>query len=158
MTDLASRSESFEEMHARIVGLTFPGGVFRVEQHERWLSHEAMKSPQLPVPDLHPVWILLGALRGMGLTTVELVGLAGAGPQDGVLFGETELEQLAPLRTDVDYRVTGGVIALDRRQGRRSGTFDVMTFRLEIADADTGETVAVNSQSFIIKRSHDARH
>ncbi len=93
-------------MRDRVIGLRFPGGTFRVEEYERRLSHEAMKSPPIAAPYLHPVWILLGGLRGMGLTTEELVAIAGVGSSDGTLFGETEVEQLAPLQAGVDYAVT----------------------------------------------------
>lgn len=140
-------------MRARLVGYAFPGGPFTVEEHERWLSHEAMKSPPIPAPQLHPVWIVLGSLRGMGMTIEELVGLAGMEPGAGVLFGETEVEQIRPLRAGVAYSVSGGVTSLERREGRRAGTFDILTFRMELAER--GETVATCTQAFILMRGAD---
>jgi hypothetical protein len=152
--DTDAPAPSFDELQARLVGQAFPGGRFSVEEHERWLSHEAMKSPPIEAPMLHPVWILLGSLRGMGLTIEELVGLAGMDPGAGVLFGETEICQIEPLRTGVEYTVTGAVTALERRQGRRAGTFDVLTFSIELALE--GKTVATSTQAFILIRGAHA--
>lgn len=140
-----------EELRASLVGHELPGGTFSVAPHERWLSHEAMKSPALAEPELHPVWILLGCLRGMGVSIDELVALAGMEPDSGVLFGETEVDQRLPLRAGIDYRVRGGIVDIERRHGRKAGIFDVMTFAMEILDP-SGEVVAANSQSFILMR------
>jgi hypothetical protein len=144
------------DLQERLVGHAFPGGTFVVEGYERWLSHDAMQAPTLPDGVLHPAWIVLGALRGMGLTIDELIELAGATPQDGVVFGETDFEQHAPLASDREYRVRGGVTAVTRRQGKRVGTFDVLAFELVIEDA-RGATAAVSRQSFIVLREQGAR-
>jgi hypothetical protein len=144
-------SDSFDELRARVVGARFPGGTFRVEDYERWLSHDAMHAPPLPAGLLHPVWILLGALRGMGLSTDELTALADADSRDGTLFGETEFEQHRVLRAGVEYAVRGEVSDLVRREGTRAGRIDLMTFRLEIVET-TGEVAAVSTQTFVFPR------
>jgi hypothetical protein len=147
----------FDELRAQLVGRTFPGGTFRVEEYERWLSHDAMRSPRIAGAVLHPVWVMLGALRGMGLTIDELTALAGAGHDDGTVFGETLLEQHRPLEAGVDYSVRGGIAEFVRRVGRRAGTMDMMTFRLELVDA-SDHVVAVSEQTFIFpRRDDDAR-
>lgn len=140
-----------DELRERLVGHAFPGGVFEVAEYERWLSHDAMHAPPLPAGVLHPVWVLLGALRGMGITIDELTALAGAGPADGTVFGETSLEQREPLRAEVEYRVRGGITEVVRREGRRAGTMDLMTFRLELVDPDD-EVAAVSEQTFVFPR------
>ncbi len=102
------------------------------------------------------MWVVLGALRGMGITIEDLIELADATPDDGVVFGETWLEQRRTLQAGVEYTVRGGVRSLVRREGRRAGTFDVLTFELELC-APGGEVAAVSSQSFVIRRGADAR-
>jgi hypothetical protein len=148
----------FAELEARLVGHPFPGGTFLVEEFERWLSHDGLQAPDIPPPTLHPVWVVLGALRGMGMTIEQLIELADATPDDGVVFGETWLEQHRPLQAGVEYTVSGGVTSLVRRQGKRAGLFDVLTFELELCEPG-GETAAVSSQSFVIRRGRtgDAR-
>jgi hypothetical protein len=142
-----------EELRRRLVGHRFPGGSFRVAEYERWLSHDAMQAGDLQPPVLHPVWILLGALRGMGITIEELIELADATPEDGVVFGETTLDQRRPLERDVDYAVRGEIVDVQRKQGRR-GPFDLVTFELQLDDA-TGP-VAVNRQTFVFPRAEAA--
>jgi len=139
-------------LQRRVVGHKLPGGSFEIAEYERWLGHDAMLAPPLPAGQLHPVWILLGALRGMGVSSEELVGLAEATPTDGVLFGETTLEQHRPLQAGRRYQVSGAVTDLTRRSGRRAGTMDLLTFELSITDPD-GTLAAVSTQTFIILRS-----
>jgi hypothetical protein len=143
----------FDVLRGRVVGTLLPGGTFSVAEYERWLSHDAMQSPPLPEGMLHPVWVLLGALRGMGMTLEELTAIADAG--DGTLFGETELLQYQPLRTGVVYSVRGAITDMTRRQSRKIGLMDLMTFRIEIIDP-AANVVAVSVQVFIIPRSGEA--
>lgn len=135
-----------------MIGHQLPGGSFTIAEYERWLGHDAMLAPPLPPGLLHPVWILLGALRGMGVSSEELVGLVEASPEDGVLFGETTLDQHTPLRAGVSYAVTGEITGLTRRTGRRAGTMDLLTFALSVLDPD-GTLAAVSTQTFIVMRS-----
>jgi hypothetical protein len=141
--------DGFDELRSRVVGTQLPGGTFSVAEYERWLSHDAMQSPPLPDGLLHPVWVLLGGLRGMGMTLEELTAIADAG--QGTLFGETEIEQLQPLRTGVVYSVRGAITDLKRRESQRLGLMDLMTFRIEILDP-AGDTAAVSIQVFILPR------
>src|SRR5690606_16062146 len=110
-----------------------------------------MHSPTIAMPTLHPVWILLGALRGMGMTIDELTALGGAGPYDGTVFGETVMEQNVPLEAETEYTVRGGVTDLVRREGKRAGLMDLMTFRLELVDPE-GVVAAVSEQTFVFPR------
>lgn len=133
------------------MGYRVPGGTFRVHDYERVISHDAVRAPQIEAPLLHPVWVMLGALRGMGVTLEELLADVGA-PQEAVLFGEAEIGLRKALNAEADYRVEGGVTDLVRRQGKRAGPFDVFTLSLSILAQD-GEEVAVAKQSFIVLRS-----
>lgn len=153
---VADAPPDLARLRQRVVGHRLPGGSFEIADYERWLGHDAMLAPALPPGVLHPVWILLGALRGMGVSTEELIGLAEATPADGVLFGETTMEQHTPLRSGVPYRVTGAVTGLDRRAGRRAGTMDVLTFELSLTDPD-GALAAVSTQAFLIMRAGGTR-
>ena len=90
-----------------------------------------MQAPPLPAGVLHPAWIVLGALRGMGITLDELIELAGATPDDGVVFGETDYEQHDLLRSDTPYAVRGAVTSVTRREGKRAGAFDVVVARAD---------------------------
>ncbi|WP_214103364.1 hypothetical protein [Acrocarpospora catenulata] len=141
---------SAAELSDRLVGYRLPGGRVRIEPHEAWLGHEAMRAD----PDdgvLDPTWILVAGLRGMGTTIAELIGLADARVEDGVLFGEVALSQIVPLRPATEYTVAGEVTGLDRRTGRRSGVFDVLTFRLDLHEP-AGTVAASATSSFVLVR------
>jgi len=142
---------SVADLEQRLVGHTFPGGTFVVEDYERWLSHDALQSVPLPDGVLHPVWIVLGALRGMGITIDDLIELAAASPDDGVVFGETDYEQHALLRSATEYTVRGGITSVTRRKGKSAGVFDVVVIELTIVGAD-GAIAAISRQSFIFFR------
>jgi hypothetical protein len=47
--------------------------------------------------------------------------------------------------------VTGGIVDVTRKEGRKAGVFDIVTFRLELADAG-GAVTAVSTNSFIFPR------
>src|SRR5262249_50389796 len=132
----------------------FPGGTFVVEDYERWLSHDALQSVVLPDGVLHPVWIVLGALRGMGISIDELIELAGASADDGGVFGETDYEQHLPLLSGAEYTVHGGITSVKRRAGKSGGVFDVVVFELAIQDT-AGRRAAVSRQSFIFFRERE---
>ena len=150
----------FDSLRERIVGYELPGGTFDVAEYERWLSHDALKSPRLGAGILHPVWILVGALRGMGISTEQLLEVAGARTDDGVLFGETTLRQSRPLLADTTYQVEGEITSLTRRQGQRAGVMDLMVFVLRILDPQDGDpadrVIAEASQTYILMRGQTA--
>lgn len=141
---------AIDELRGRLVGHRFPGGTVTVEPYEAWLGHDAMRSPSLGTHTLDPLWILVVGLRGMGTDIAGVIELAGAGPDDGVLFGELGLRQDAPLRPGVQYDVQGGIVDVVRREGRRAGVFDTLAFELELYEA--GTTVAAVSSSFLFPR------
>lgn len=137
-----------EALSARLTGHRFPGGELVLKPHEAWLGDDAMQSAQRGTAG-NPLWFLVVALRGMGLTIGELVELADTTMAGGVLFGELTVDQAAPLQPGRRYRVDGGIESIIRREGR-SGVFDVLTFRLDIA-AD-GAVAGTVTSSFILSR------
>lgn len=137
------------DLQERLVGHTFPGGSVTFAPYEAWLGHDAMRSPNAGGAVLDPLWIFVAALRGMGIDIAALVELAGATP-DGALLGELGLRQDAPLRAGVEYGVTGGIVDLTRRTGRRAGVFDTLTVELELTDG--GRPVAGVTSSFLFPR------
>lgn len=152
---MAETDPLFEQRRARLVGYRFPGGEFRVQPHERWLSHDAMLSHDIPEPTLHPSWILLGGLRGMGMSIDDLIRLADSDPEAGVVFGEAELEQYEPLVADRRYLVTGEITDMRRRTSQRAGVIDLLDFRLDIR-TEAGDLAASHTETFVFPRSEGA--
>ncbi len=134
-----------------IVGHRFPGGTYRVEPYRNWLTCDAVLSPPPGDEVAHPMFCYYGALAGMGISLDELFALAGATAEDGVMFGEAEIDLRRPLRVGEPFEVRGGITSAERKQGQRTGVFDIVAFELELVDAH-GEVAAVSTNSFVFPR------
>lgn len=137
------------DLRERLVGYRFPGGRVTIPAYEAWLGHDAMRSPNTGGDVLDPLWILVAGLRGMGTDIAGLIELAGSTP-DGVLLGELGLRQDSPLRAGAEYGVTGGIVDVTRRTGRRAGVFDTLIVELELSDGE--QPVAGVTSSFLFPR------
>ena len=136
-----------------VVGHRFPGGTYRVEPYRNWLTCDAVLSPA-PAPGdeiAHPMFCYYGALAGMGISLDELFALVGATAEDGVMFGEAEIDLRRPLRVGETFTIRGGITDAERKEGKRVGIFDIVAFRLELIDADD-EVAAVSTNSFVFPR------
>ena len=67
------------------------------------------------------------------------------------MFGEAGIELERPLGIGETLRISGGITGVVRKEGRKAGVFDIVTFRLELADED-GELAGVSTNSFIFPR------
>jgi hypothetical protein len=99
----------------------------------------------------HPVWAYIAAQRGIGIGVAELCALAGFDVGDGPMLGSVELTYGGELELDVEYRVTGEVVSIERKHGRRAGTFDVLTFRERLLAPGGAEAASVTN-TFILPR------
>jgi hypothetical protein len=142
-----------DDLSARLTGFRLPGGEVRVPPHEAWLGHEAMGVTPPDGGVLDPLWILVVGLRGMGIGIGGIIDLAEGDPAAGVLFGELGLVQREVLRTDTTYRVSGRITSVVRRTGRRAGTFDQVSFVLELHAGDEPTAHATVTSDFLFMRA-----
>ena len=141
---------SLEELEA-LKGQSFPGGTYTIEPYRHWLMNDAVGDIPSTSGPASPMEIYYGAMGGLGLTLDELGALAGATAADGPMFGEAELEQRRPLQVGETYTVRGAVTDVVRKEGRRAGVFDIVTFQLELVAPD-GEVAGVSTNSFVFPR------
>lgn len=134
-----------------LVGRQFPGAQYRIEPYDHWLRADAMLSPDLPPGAAHPMYVFFAAIGAMGMSLDDLFAMAEATADSGVMFGEAGIEQRHGLKVGETYRVSGGIVDVKRKAGQRAGTFDILTFRLELQDSD-GEVAAVSTNSFVFPR------
>ncbi|MFE5704306.1 hypothetical protein [Rhodococcus koreensis] len=134
----------------QLLGYQFPPGALHVLPYEDWLARDCIGALPAQGKALHPAWTLIGALRGMGLTLSELFAVIGAADDDGVMFGETEIDQYEPLEVERHYAISGRFVDVQRRRGRKLGTFDLVTFELTIEHHDG--PVARCRNSFVVPR------
>ena len=134
-----------------VVGTRFPGGRVTLESYEHWLACDAVEASALPRGGAHPMFGYYLALRGMGISLDDLFALVGATADSGVMFGEARLELIRPLSVGAEYEVSGEIESVERKEGRRAGVFDLVTFRLDVAD-DAGPVV-VSTNTFVFPRA-----
>ena len=141
---------ALQELEA-LVGKPFPGGSYTIEPYRHWLFSAASGAAPTSAGVAHTMEVYYGALAGMGLSVDELFSLVVASADDGPMFGEATMEVERPLEVGATYTVTGGIVDVTRKEGRKAGVFDIVTFRLELAEAD-GAVAAVSTNSFIFPR------
>jgi acyl dehydratase len=130
-------------------GTPLPAGTFTITEEEQARLVAALGSPA--DVDAHPVWAYIATQRGIGISVADLCALADFDVNDGPMLGSVEMTYAQPLRVGVQYRVTGEVVGIVRKQGRKTGTFDVMTYRERLVGPD-GEEVATSTNTFILPR------
>jgi hypothetical protein len=126
-----------------------PAGSFTITASDQAQLAEALGTDTWP--DAHPIWAYIAPQRGIGIGVADLCALADFDVDDGPMLGSVELAFSAPLELDVAYTVTGEVVGIERKHGRKAGTFDVLTFRERLVAPD-GSEVASTTNTFILPR------
>lgn len=134
-----------------LIGTKFPGGSYRIEPWQSWLTNDCVLAAHRDDDLAHPMYCYYAALAGMGISLDELFALAHATADDGVMFGEADIELHQPLRVGVDYAVRGGFTSAVRKEGKKAGVFDIVGFELEVVDP-SGAVVGVSRNSFVFPR------
>jgi hypothetical protein len=135
-----------------LAGKRLPGGVTTVTAMESEIADHALLSPGLDPGTAHPLWFLILALRGMGISVDELCELANKGDDDVLLFGTCEIEQLRPISVGDQYRTTAEITATDRRTTRDGSFLDSVTVLVGVYGTDGTDFGSVESV-YLFKRS-----
>lgn len=139
-----------EEDLAAIVGRPLPGGEYTLQPYVDWLVHDAVEAG-VPGEVAHPLFGFIAGLRGKGISLDDLFEICGATAADGPMFGEHETELHQPLRPGETYRVSGEFVSAERKQGKKTGIFDIVGFRLRLTDS-AGTLAATTFNSFVFPR------
>ena len=134
-----------------LVGRPLPGGSYTIEPYRHWLMQDAVGATATRAGTATPMEAYYGGLAGMGLSVDELFTLVGATADDGPMFGEAGIELRRSLQIDETFTVSGAITGVVRKEGRKAGVFDIVTFRLELVGED-GDLAAVSTNSFIFPR------
>lgn len=136
-------------------GTNLPAGEFTITTQEAESLAGALLTTTSSDGTAHPIWAYIATQRGIDISIAGLCALAEFDVQDGPMLGSVEIEYSAPVRIATPYRVTGEVVGLDRKHGRKTGTFDILTFRLAMAGPD-GAVVVRCTNTFILPRRQSA--
>ena len=148
--------------YEHLVGHRFPGGTTRVPGWMNALWADSVEATN-PAPYVHPVLVYVAAVEGGRTTFQQMFDLMEADADSGLLFGEQYFEFTGPVEMEREYLVEGGITSVERKEGRRTGAFDLMTFELRLLDPDTCEQVALElddgrlpaPQCLIVRRRQD---
>jgi hypothetical protein len=120
-----------------------------------WMNRlwgDAVAADGDPSPDVHPVLVYYAAVRGSGVTFDDIFALMDASADSGVMVGGQSFRFERPLQIETEYEVEGGIVDVDRKVGRRAGTFDICTFELRVREPEETEPIAVSTTSFVFPR------
>jgi hypothetical protein len=143
--------------YSHLIGHRFPGGRTSVPQWMNRLWRDAVLAEEDSSSEVHPVLVYHAALQGSGVTIQDIFDLLDGSNESGIMLGEQRFKFTRPLTVDTEYEVDGGIIDVVRKEGRRAGVFDVMTFELRVFEARDDEPLAVSTTSFVFPRREKAQ-
>lgn len=138
-----------------ILAMRIPDGVYEVteERHAGLMRH--VGAPELFTTEAggpaHPIFAHLSTNRGMGWDFPELLEHVGSSPADGVVFGGGTFDFTELLTIGARYTIRARMHNVQRKQGRRIGTFDAITLALEVV-AEDGAVPVRTTETYIVPR------
>jgi len=142
--------------YSHVVGHRFPGGTTIVAPWMNRLWGDAVLAGDDPAPYVHPVLVYYAAVQGSGVTFQDIFDLMDAPGDSGIMVGEQRFEFARPIEVGREYHVDGGITDVVRKEGRRTGVFDIATFELRLLDPGSTDPVAVSTTSFVFPRTEAA--
>ncbi len=140
--------------YSHLVGHRFPGGRFTLSPHVAWLWADCAMSEPDPA-HAHPSLAYLGAMQGCGVTIQEVFDLMDADAESGVMFGQVSIDYDGVLVPGDVYEVDGGIISVERKHGRRAGTFDSMTFEISARREGEREPLFRTTNTWVFPRAEE---
>ena len=80
------------------------------------------------------------------------MALLDGSPDSGVMFGENKSTCAARCIQDRPIDCEGEILSVERKSGRRAGTFDKLTFRVTVRERGALAPVALCTSSWIFPR------
>lgn len=135
-----------------LAGTKLRSGSFTITSAENRKLLHALEADVASEPGLaHPIWGYLATQRGIGVSVAEICALADFDVADGPMLGSVDIEYLGQLALDREYTVTGETLGIERKVGAKTGTFDILAYRLAL-ESPHGETVVTVTNTFILPR------
>lgn len=133
-----------ERALAGLVGTQFPPGHFRIEPDAHRAAVAALHLDGWDSPVAHPVYGHIALNSGMGIAREDFFALCGSTLRTGALFGRGVITWHQPMLIGSRYTVHSRIVAAERKTGRRSGTFDLVTVHIDADDEEVAATVSMD--------------
>lgn len=88
----------------------------------------------------HPVFALVAALGGMGVSVAELCHICGSAIENGPVLARCSLQYHRRLLLDRDYIVESEITSITRKKSRRFGAADHVVINLVLRHDDSAYT------------------
>lgn len=153
--DTSAAPIGLDELRAALDGRELPGAEITVEGYESALADHALRAAPDPDGAAHPLWLLILAMRGMGISVDELCALAGKRERDTLLFGNCTMSVDGPgatVRPGGRYRMAASAGPVNRKESRGGGLLDFVPVRVVVREVESGTEVGTVVNDFIIKR------
>ena len=111
-----------------------------------------MACERLPDGLAHPAYLFHAPLAGVGVKYGDIFDSATPS-QEAVRAGEFIWDVHQPLRVGHTYRMSGEILGVVRKQGRRAGLMDIVTFRIDAHEVSDDSVAASATYSWIFLRS-----
>lgn len=142
--------------YSHLIGHRFPGGRTTIPAWMNRLWGDAVACTDDPGSHVHPVLVYYAAVQGSGVNFQDIFDLMDAAADSGVMFGEQRFKFNGPLQVEREYQVDGGIVDVVRKEGRRAGVFDILTFELRVSEPEANEPQAISTTSFVFPRREAA--
>lgn len=138
-----------------VVGHRYPAGRFTVEPWADRILRDTLGAPAAVAGEAHPLWGYLGAQMGIGVDVAGLMAPADARPEDGTMLASAAVDYHRDVRVGVPYDVTGEIVGLERKVGRRTGPFDLLSFFIDLHEPDGTHAIRM-AAVFVLPRREAA--
>lgn len=141
-----------EHALAALVGTEFPPGHFRIDPDAHRAAVAVFHLDGWDSPIAHPVYGHIALNSGMGIAREDFFALCGSTLRTGALFGRGVITLHQPMLIGSLYTVHSRIAAAERKSGRRSGTFDLVTVHID-ADDENATATASMDETYVFLRS-----
>lgn len=142
--------------YEHVIGHRYPEGTYTIAPWEDRVLRDAIGAPPARGDEAHPIWGYIAAQGGIGTDIAGIVAPVDASPEDGTMIASVDVEYAQPLRVGVEYRASGEIVAIERKHGRRTGPFDLFTFRIDLTAPSGERAVRMTAVWVLPRRDADA--
>lgn len=121
---------------AALVGHTFPGGTYKMEHWENFLLTGCTGAQPLPGGMIHPVALFHVPIMGSKTSIAEMFELGQAESDLSIIPESYDWEMFEALREEINYDISGEIIAAERRKNEQGQTYDWLQFCFEISSPE----------------------
>ncbi len=125
-----------EEEITALVGHEFPGGDYTIEHWENFLLTGCTGAEPLPDGIAHPVALFHVPLYGANTSIGDMFSLGQAESDLSVIPEYYDWEIFSTLREAMNYKVTGKIVAAERRENSHGQKYDWLLFQFDMVEPD----------------------